>query len=39
VRLAHRAHHLDAETGEPVIRLEPLAQVARLVDDVGDLAF
>ena len=36
--LAHASHHLDAERHEPVLRLEPLAQVAELVDDVGDRA-
>ena len=34
--VAHAAHHLDAERDEAVLRLEPLAQVAELVDDVGD---
>ena len=34
--VAHAAHHLDAERDEPVLRLEPLAEVAELVDDVRD---
>ena len=34
--VAHPAHHLDAERNESVFRFEPLAQVAELVDDVGD---
>ena len=34
--VADAAHHLDAERDEPVLRLEPLAEVAELVDDVGD---
>ena len=34
--LAHAAHHLDAERHEPVLRLEPLAQLAELLDDVVD---
>ena len=34
--VAHAPHHLDPERDEPVLRLEPRAQVAELVDDVGD---
>ena len=34
--VAHATHHLDAERDEAVLRLEPLAQVPELVDDVGD---
>ena len=34
--LAHASHHLDTERHEAVLRLEPRAQVAELVDDVGD---
>ena len=32
--LPHAAHHLDAERDEAVLRLEPLAQLAELRDDV-----
>ena len=38
-QLVDAPHHLDAERDEPVFRLEPLAQVAELPDDVGDRAF
>ena len=34
--VADAPHHLDAERDEPVLRLEPFAEVAELVDDVGD---
>ena len=34
--VADAAHHLDAEGDEAVLRLEPLAEVAELVDDVCD---
>ena len=36
--LAHAAHHLDPERDAAPLRLEPLAQVAELVDDVVDCA-
>src|SRR5579871_664361 len=34
--LAYASHHLDAEGDEPVLRLEAFAEVAELVNDVGD---
>src|SRR5439155_21374453 len=33
---APAAHHLDAERDEAPFPLQPLAEVAELVDDVGD---
>ena len=34
--VAHAAHHLDAERHRAVLRLEPLAQLAELLDDGGE---
>ena len=34
--VAHASHHLDAERDEAPFPLQPLAEVAELVDDVGD---
>ncbi len=34
--VAHAAHHLDAERDEPILLLEPRAQLAELLDDRVD---